>query len=107
MVLWDWQHLGSTGTQVRSLAWHSGLRIWCCCSCSLCCSGGSNLIPGLELHMPWGSQKEKKKKKRKEYGIVTTMAQVTTVAWVQSLAWELLHAMDKVKQTNKQIKNQA
>ena len=24
---WDWQHLGSTGTQVQSPAWHSGLGL--------------------------------------------------------------------------------
>ena len=30
MVQWDWQHLQSTGMQVRSWAQHSGLRIWCC-----------------------------------------------------------------------------
>ena len=29
MVQWDQRHLGSTGTQVRSLAWHGGLRIQC------------------------------------------------------------------------------
>ena len=27
---WDWQCLWSTGMQVRSLAQHSVLRIWCC-----------------------------------------------------------------------------
>ena len=36
-------HLGSTGAQVRSLAWHSGSRIWHCRNC------GSDLIPG------WGT----------------------------------------------------
>ena len=49
-----------TGTQVWFLALYSGLRIQCCCG--LGCKCGTNLIPGLELHMPWGSQKRKKKK---------------------------------------------
>ena len=43
----DWQHLGSAGMQVRSLAWHSGLRIWRCHSCGLGCDCSSDLIPGL------------------------------------------------------------
>ena len=35
VVQWDQQCLGSTGTQVWSLAQHSGLRIQSCCSCGL------------------------------------------------------------------------
>ena len=41
---WDRCHLGSAGTQVWSPAWHSGLRIPHCQSCSFCCL---DLIPGL------------------------------------------------------------
>ena len=49
-------HLGSSETWVRSLApaWLSELRIWHCCGCGL------DLIPGPELHVPQGGQKEKK-----------------------------------------------
>ena len=32
MVQWDQWHLGSSGTQVQSLAWCSGLGIWHCYS---------------------------------------------------------------------------
>ena len=42
----DQHHLGSAGTQVQSLAQHSGLRIWCCHSCSLGHNCSSYLIPG-------------------------------------------------------------
>ena len=35
VVLWDQRHLWNTRMQVRSLAWHNGLRICCCCSCSI------------------------------------------------------------------------
>ena len=65
----DWQHLGSAGMQVWTPARHSGLRIWCCCSCDLGQNCGSDLIPGPGLHMPPGSKKKKKKKeKRQEIG---------------------------------------
>ena len=45
----DWQPLGSAGTQVRSPAWHGGLRIWRCHSGSLAHTCSSDLIPG------WGT----------------------------------------------------
>ena len=35
MARWDWWHLRSAGTQVRSSAWQSRLRIQSCHSCSL------------------------------------------------------------------------
>ena len=47
----DGQHLGSTGTQVRSPAWNSGLRIPECSSGGLGHSCGSDLIPGPETHI--------------------------------------------------------
>lgn len=60
----DIRHLGSTGTQVPSQVWCSGLRIWHCSYCSLGCNCGSvdqpDLIPGLELQMPRGGKKKKK-----------------------------------------------
>ena len=43
---WDQQCLGSAGTQVRSLARHSGLWIHCCHSCGLGSNYGSDHIPG-------------------------------------------------------------
>ena len=47
MVKWDWRRHWSTGMQVRTLAGHSGLRIWHCHSCSVGCNCGSALFPGL------------------------------------------------------------
>ena len=61
MVQWDWQHFCSAGTQVQSLAWHSGLRILHGPTCSVGLNCGWNMTPGLELHMPQGAKKEKKK----------------------------------------------
>ena len=43
----DQQYLESTSMRVQSLSWHSGLRIWCCHSCSLVLGCGWDLIPGL------------------------------------------------------------
>ena len=62
MAQWDWQHLGRAGMWVPSLAQHSGLRIWHCCSCGLVCNCGSDLIPGLGAPhvLFWDSQKRKK-----------------------------------------------
>ena len=69
VVQQHWRHLGSTGTQVRSLAQHSGLRIWHCCSCGL----------GLKLQLrsdPWpgnpyveGQPKKKNKTKQLSSGV--------------------------------------
>ena len=42
----DWQCLGSAGAEVRSVAQHSGLRMWCRCSCGLGHNYDSNRIPG-------------------------------------------------------------
>ena len=53
MVQRDWQHLGSTGTQVQSQAWHSGLRIQCCSGRNC----GSDLFPGLGT--PYVAKKKK------------------------------------------------
>ena len=59
---WDPWRLGSSETQVQSLAQHSGLRIWYCCTCS------SNLIPGpgTPYATIWVAKKEKKKKGKKQ-----------------------------------------
>ena len=46
MVQWHRWCLGSTRTQVPSLALHSGIRIQHCHSCSLGCSYGLDLMPG-------------------------------------------------------------
>ena len=64
----DRRHHGSAGMQVRTLAWHSGLRIRNCCSCTLGHKYNSDLIPGLVIPYAAGQPKkrEKKKKGRKE-----------------------------------------
>ena len=56
---WDWQHLGSTGMQVRSPAQHSGLRIQCCHSCGIGCTWGLDLIP--DPGTPYASRWPKRK----------------------------------------------
>ena len=56
------QCVGSAGTQVQSPAWHSALRIQCCCSCGLGGNCGSDLIPGLVTPYAAGQPKKKKKK---------------------------------------------
>ena len=58
MVQQDLRYLSSTGTQVLSLAWQSGLRIW------LGCSYGSDLIPGPGTP-PYAVGQPKKKKEKK------------------------------------------
>jgi len=68
VVQQDWRHLGSTGTQVQSLARHRGLRSQCCHSCS------SNLILGLETpHAAW---QQKKKKKKKTWHCKSTICEI-------------------------------
>ena len=51
----SWGH-GDAGL---SLARHSGLRIWGCCSRGLGCSCGSDLIPGLGTPYTAGRQTNK------------------------------------------------
>ena len=60
MAQQDWWCLGCTGTWVQSLAQHSGLRVWRCCSLGCHCS--SDLIPGLGAPHTSGQPKMKKKK---------------------------------------------
>ena len=57
----DGQCLGSGGTQVRSLAWHSGLRIQCGCNIGSGRDCGSDLIPGPGTPYAAGQPKTKKK----------------------------------------------
>ena len=63
----DWRCLGSTGMQVQSLAGHSGLKIWHCCSCGFGGSHSSSLIP--DPGTPHAARQTKKKKKTKERNI--------------------------------------
>ena len=56
----DQKCLGSTETQVRSLAWHSGLRIWHCCSCGLDHNCSLDLILGPGTPCAMGQPKKKK-----------------------------------------------
>lgn len=64
MAQWDPWRLGAL---VGSLAWHHGLRIWCCCVCGLGPERGSDLIPG------WGTAyaSERSKTKNKSEYFVT------------------------------------
>ena len=66
MVQWDWRCLGSAGSQVRSSDPHRGSRIRRCCSCSLGCDCGSDLIPDPETPYAVGQPTMKKKKKSQE-----------------------------------------
>ena len=65
MAQWDWWHLGSAGTQVRSPAWHGGLRIWYCCSCGLGLNCSSDLILGPGTPYAAGQPKNKKQEEVK------------------------------------------
>lgn len=58
----SWWRLCSTRTQMPPPAWHSGERIWCCCSHSIGHNCGSHLIsgPGSPYSTRW-PEKEKKK----------------------------------------------
>ena len=88
-----WQCLGNAGMgmQIPSLAQHSGLRIWHCCSCSLGCSCGSDLIPGLGIpYAVWQPKKKKGKKKSFRYlsisiHMLATMFLLNTV--YNSITW--------------------
>ena len=67
MAQWGQWCLSSARMQIQSLAWHSELRIWHCCSCSISHNCGSDLIPGPGTSYAVGGQiKEKKKKKKKK-----------------------------------------
>ena len=73
----DPHHLGSAGAQVQSLAWLSGLRIQCCCSCGLGCNYSSDLIPGWGT--PYAAGRPKKgKKKKKVRGSIRSICQCYT-----------------------------
>ena len=61
----DRQHLWSTGRQVPSPAWHSGLTIQCCRRCSIGWHCGSTLIPG-----PYAAGQPKKKRGKKKKKVV-------------------------------------
>ena len=63
----DWQSLGSTGTWVQFPAWHSGLRIPCCCSFGLGWECGLDVIPDLEAPYAVGWPKMKKKKNQHSF----------------------------------------
>lgn len=52
-------YIGSAGTQIRSLAQHSGLRIRYCSTCSLGLSYGSDLISGPRTPYATGWPKKK------------------------------------------------
>ena len=60
VVQWDQQHLWSAGMQVRSPAWHSGLRIPHCHRYGLDHNCSSDLIPGLGTPYAMGWPKKEK-----------------------------------------------
>ena len=66
MAQQDWQCLWSTGTQVQSLAPHSGLRIQHGWSCGIGCNCGWDLIPGLRTPYVAGQPKKKRKETKKQ-----------------------------------------
>lgn len=59
---WDQRPLRKAETQVQSPAWHSGLRIQCCRSCSFGSNCGLDLILGLGNSHATGRPKTNKKK---------------------------------------------
>ena len=63
VVQGDCWRFESPGMQVRSLAWHSGLRIWHCHGCGLGLNGGLDLIPDPGTPQAAGWPKKKKQKK--------------------------------------------
>ena len=50
----------AAGTQVRSLALHSGLRIQHCCSCGIGCNSSLDPFPGMGTPYALGQPKKKK-----------------------------------------------
>ena len=83
MAQWELWRLGSTETQVRSLARHSGLRIRCYRSCGIGRNCGLDLIPGLETLCHRAAEKGKEKKKKEYISIfhftVTTLLSVVKI----------------------------
>ena len=63
VVQWDQWHLGSSGMQVGSPAWHSGLGIQCCHSCGLGHNCSSDMNTGLRTPYAVGQPKKKERKK--------------------------------------------
>ena len=60
---WNWCCLWSTGSQVPSLAQHSGFKIHHCHSCGVGCNYGLDLTPCLGTPYAMGQPKGKKKGK--------------------------------------------
>ena len=84
----SWEH----GTQVWSLAQHSGLNIQHCCSSGLGHNFGLDLIPGLRIPCATGQPKMKKKKKKNAlFWSSLVVQQVKDLAlslqWLSSLLW--------------------
>ena len=87
MVQWDQQHLGNTVSWLQFLAWHSCLRICCCCSFSLGGKCGSDLIPGPGTPYATGQPKKKaKKKKRNIEFLELDMLKVGIMTLVESVS---------------------
>ena len=65
VVQCDWCCLYSSEMKVQSLAWHSGLRIWHCCSCSVDPHCSLDLIPGPGTPYALGQPKKEEEEKKK------------------------------------------
>ena len=65
MAQWDQQFFRSIGMQVRSSAWHSGLRIPSWHSRGVSRNYSSDLIPGPETPYAVGQPKKEKGRKKK------------------------------------------
>ena len=97
----------STGTQVQSLAQHSGSRIWQSSSCSLGYNCGSDLIPGpgTPYAVRWP-----KKKKQKMLPFATTWTDLEDLMLSKishrktNTIWSHLHVESKNKTKQKDKK---
>ena len=74
LAQWDQQHLGSTGTQVQSLAMAQWIKDWCCYSCALDPDCGSDLIPGLGI--PYASEWLKMERKKESLLVIYSRAAI-------------------------------
>ena len=73
------QRLGSTGTQVRFPAQHSGLRIWHCHNYSLGRDWGLDMIPGLGTPYAMRQQKKGKIRRKKKVQLVYNAVLISAV----------------------------
>ena len=88
-------HAVSVEMWVQSLAWHSGLSIWSCCSCGISCSAGWDLIPRLGtsiclicFYMPKQTNKQTNKQKRiNEWALLESVNGSLLIKWKGFMIW--------------------